>query len=72
MEVRTPEVMKNLVLIILGYYVPYIADAFIKADDSEFYNLAGIAINDPIIGDGDLQQEGILSTFRSSSFADRF
>ncbi|MCJ1459669.1 hypothetical protein MMC28_010048 [Mycoblastus sanguinarius] len=40
-----------------GYYVPYVADAFINADDTTYYNLAGIAINDPILGDGDLQQE---------------
>jgi len=41
-----------------GYYVPYVADAFINADDTKYYNLAGVAINDPILGDGDLQQEG--------------
>ena len=40
-----------------GYYVPYVADAFINANDSTYYNLAGVAINDPILGDGDLQQE---------------
>ena len=38
-----------------GYYVPYIADAFITADDPDM-PLAGIAINDPIIGDGTNQQ----------------
>lgn len=43
-----------------GYYVPYIADAFINAEDSTYYNLAGVAINDPIIGDGTNQQEGKL------------
>ena len=41
-----------------GYYCPYISDAFINANDPVYYNLAGMAINDPIIGDGDLQQEG--------------
>lgn len=41
-----------------GFYVPYVADAFINADDTKYYNLAGVAINDPILGDGDLQQEG--------------
>lgn len=40
-----------------GYYVPYVADAFINANDTTYYNLAGVAINDPILGDGDLQQE---------------
>lgn len=41
-----------------GYYVSYIADAFINAKDEVYYNLAGVAINDPIIGDGIIQQEG--------------
>ena len=39
-----------------GYYVPYVANAFIQAKDKEYYNLAGVAINDPIIGDETLQQ----------------
>ena len=41
-----------------GYYVPYIADAFLNANDPTYYNLAGTLIIDPIIGDGTLQQEG--------------
>ncbi|KAF2840835.1 serine carboxypeptidase [Patellaria atrata CBS 101060] len=41
-----------------GFYVPYIADAFIKANDTDYYNLKGIAINDPILGDETNQQEG--------------
>lgn len=41
-----------------GYYVPYIADAFKNASDTKYYNLKGIAINDPIIGNGTNQQEG--------------
>ena len=41
-----------------GYYIPYIADAFINADDTDYYNIKGVAINDPIIGDGTAQQEG--------------
>lgn len=40
-----------------GMYVPYIADAFITADDTDYYNLAGISINDPIIGDETNQQQ---------------
>lgn len=40
-----------------GYYVPYIADAFINANDTTYWNLKGIAINDPIIGDGTNQQD---------------
>ena len=41
-----------------GFYVPYIADAFITAADTDYYNLAGVSINDPIIGDGTNQQAG--------------
>ncbi|KAL9592472.1 MAG: hypothetical protein Q9219_007724, partial [cf. Caloplaca sp. 3 TL-2023] len=40
-----------------GFYVPYIADAFISLDDKVYHNLAGVAINDPIVGDSTLQQE---------------
>lgn len=46
-----------------GFYVPYIADAFIAEDDTDYYNLAGIAINDPIIGDGTIQQEVVIVPF---------
>ena len=41
-----------------GFYVPYIADAFINANDKDYYNLAGVAINDPILGDSVNQQQG--------------
>lgn len=40
------------------YYVPYIADAFINAKDEIYCNLAGVAINDPLIEDGIIQQKG--------------
>jgi carboxypeptidase D len=40
-----------------GYYVPYIADAFIEQDDRTFFNLAGVSLIDPIIGDEAIQQE---------------
>ncbi|KAF1988798.1 serine carboxypeptidase [Aulographum hederae CBS 113979] len=46
-----------------GYYVPYVADAFLSADDKDYYNLAGVAINDPIIGDGTIQQEAVIYPF---------
>ncbi|KAI4183365.1 MAG: hypothetical protein L6R41_005438 [Letrouitia leprolyta] len=46
-----------------GFYVPYIADAFINQNDDIYFNLAGIAINDPIIGDGTLQQEVTVVPF---------
>jgi len=44
-----------------GFYVPYIADGFISAGDTEYYNLKGISINDPIIGDETIQQQGMSS-----------
>lgn len=44
-----------------GFYVPYIADAFINAMDNVYYNLAGVAINDPIVGDSTAQQQGTRS-----------
>ncbi|KAF1971057.1 alpha/beta-hydrolase [Bimuria novae-zelandiae CBS 107.79] len=40
-----------------GFYVPYIADGFISANDTEYFNLKGISINDPIIGDETNQQQ---------------
>ncbi|KAF1849123.1 serine carboxypeptidase-like protein [Cucurbitaria berberidis CBS 394.84] len=43
-----------------GYYVPYIADGFIQANDTKYFNLAGISINDPIIGDETIQQQVII------------
>ena len=45
-----------------GYYVPYIADAFITADDPDM-PLKGIAINDPIIGDSTNQQQTVIVPF---------
>ncbi|KAK7549267.1 serine carboxypeptidase [Phyllosticta citricarpa] len=39
-----------------GFYVPYIADDFISRNDKDYYNLAGVAINDPIIGSSFVQQ----------------
>ncbi|KAJ0387432.1 hypothetical protein COL922a_002253 [Colletotrichum nupharicola] len=49
-----------------GYYVPYIADAFITAEDDKYYKLGGVAINDPIIGDGTLQQQAVIYPFIES------
>lgn len=46
-----------------GFYVPYIADAFINAKDPVYYNLAGVAINDPILGDSTLQQQVVTLPF---------
>ena len=46
-----------------GYYVPYIADGFIEAADDKYFNLAGISINDPIIGDDTIQQQVVILPF---------
>lgn len=46
-----------------GFYVPYIADSFIHANDTKYFNLAGISINDPIIGDETIQQQVVLLPF---------
>jgi carboxypeptidase D len=43
-----------------GFYVPYIADSFIHANDKKYWNLAGISINDPIIGDETIQQQVVI------------
>ena len=43
-----------------GYYVPYVADAFINASDPKYYNLKGVAINDPILSDDTVQEDGKL------------
>ncbi|KAG8531318.1 uncharacterized protein KY384_002947 [Bacidia gigantensis] len=46
-----------------GFYVPYIADAFVNANDKVYYNLAGMAINDPILGDSTDQQQVVIQPF---------
>jgi len=46
-----------------GFYVPYLADAFITADDDDYYKLGGVAINDPILGDRTLQQQAVIYPF---------
>jgi carboxypeptidase D len=43
-----------------GFYVPYIADGFLNANDDKYFNLAGISINDPIIGDETIQQQVVI------------
>jgi carboxypeptidase D len=50
-----------------GYYVPYIADGMIEANDTEYFNLKGISINDPIIGDETIQQQGMYMQSYSDS-----
>ncbi|CAK7263033.1 hypothetical protein SEPCBS119000_000277 [Sporothrix epigloea] len=38
-----------------GMYCPYIASAMIDADDSTYYNVSGLLIYDPVIGQNDIQ-----------------
>lgn len=38
-----------------GMYVPYIANSFLAQNDTQYFNLGGIAINDPVIGSSNLQ-----------------
>ncbi|KAF5647061.1 SERINE-TYPE CARBOXYPEPTIDASE F PRECURSOR [Fusarium tjaetaba] len=49
-----------------GFYVPYIADAFITANDDDYYKLGGVAINDPIIGDSTLQEQAVIYPYIES------
>jgi len=42
-----------------GYYVPYVADAILNENNTDM-PLKGIAINDPIIGDGTMQQQTVI------------
>lgn len=43
--------------------MPYIANAFIEADDDRYFKLGGVAINDPILADGTLQQQVVIYPF---------
>lgn len=45
-----------------GLYVPYIANAFLKANDTANFNLKGIAINDPLIA-GYGQNDPVVAPF---------
>lgn len=38
-----------------GMYVPYIANGFLEQNDTQYFNLKGININDPVIGDDTVQ-----------------
>ena len=38
-----------------GFYVSYIADEMLKAKDPTYFNVSGVMLVDPIIGDSNLQ-----------------
>lgn len=40
-------------------YIPYIAYNMLEANDTDYYNVKGIQINDPSINHGDTMTEGI-------------
>lgn len=44
-----------------GQYIPYIAEGFIKQNDTQYFNLKGIQINDPSINDDSVMIYGMLS-----------
>ena len=43
-----------------GQYIPYIADAMLSANDTMYFNVKGIQINDPAINDYNVLQNGEL------------
>lgn len=46
-----------------GYYIPYIANGFIEANDTEYFNFKGAAINDPIIGNTVIQFQSVAMQY---------
>src|ERR1700753_2102807 len=42
-----------------GYYVPYIADAMIEANDTNYYDVAGALIYGPSIGSTEYVQHSV-------------
>ena len=49
-----------------GFYIPYIANAFLDQNETSTFNLGGIMLGDPIIGDGALQKEGTFKPHQVS------
>lgn len=46
-----------------GMYVPYIASHFLDLNDTSYYNVKGIQINDPSIGSGSVLEEAPAAQF---------
>ncbi|KAF9690673.1 hypothetical protein EKO04_011557 [Ascochyta lentis] len=46
-----------------GLYVPYIADAMLSAKDKKYFNIAGISMNNPLIGDSTIQEQIVQLPF---------
>ena len=47
-----------------GQYIPYLAAAMLDENNTEYYNLAGIQINDPSINDGLVMSQGQFITYK--------
>jgi carboxypeptidase D len=43
-------------MIASGFYAPYIASNFLDYNDTEYFNVAGLSIGDPVIGDYNVEQ----------------
>ena len=52
-----------------GYYVPYVASGMLDANDTKYFDVKGIMINDPSIGGFTIQGEG---PYISPSFEPRY
>lgn len=50
-----------------GMYVPYIASHFLDLNDTTYYNVKGIQINDPSIGSGSVLEEAPAAGFLSEN-----
>ena len=44
-----------------GQYIPYIAENMLDRNDTTYYNVQGIQINDPSINDPDVLNQGRIS-----------
>ena len=54
-----------------GQYIPYIASAMLDANDTEYYNVKGVQINDPSINHDDTlieSKSSFPSSFRHNLF----
>jgi carboxypeptidase D len=49
-----------------GQYIPYIADAMLNMNDTKYYNVKGVQINDPSINHDDTLQEAPIGNYLRS------
>ena len=54
-----------------GQYIPYIADNMLNRDDTTYFNLKGVQINDPSINDESVLAEGKSRALLSTQISDR-